>query len=137
MCHGIVTNIVFLKENFWKIHVLKLFMDRMSLNSDKCPFLYKNFRKLHVLKFTKHHLIFFGFLVTRSCALFPTEGVHWKKCVFVSEPHKFVQILILSRWHCIKSVHIRSYPGPHFPAFGPEYKWIRTVFTQCEICTLR
>ena len=31
--------------------------------------------------------------------------------------------------HCVKSVHIRSYPGPHFPTFGlnterinnPEY----------------
>ena len=26
--------------------------------------------------------------------------------------------------HCIKSVHIRSYPGPHFPRIFPHSDWI-------------
>ena len=54
-------------------------------------------------------------------------------------------------FHCMKSVPIRIYCGPHFPAFGmnlkrykylsvfspnvgkcgPEQLWIRTLFTQC------
>ena len=34
-------------------------------------------------------------------------------------------------WHCVKSVCIRSYSGPYFPAFRPEQLRIRTLFTQC------
>ena len=43
----------------------------------------------------------------------------------------------LNVMHCIESVCIRSYSGPHFPTFGlntgkciPEYLRIRTPFTQ-------
>ena len=32
--------------------------------------------------------------------------------------------------HCVKSVHIRSFPGSCFHAFGPENFLIRTLFTQ-------
>ena len=34
--------------------------------------------------------------------------------------------------HCVKSVPIRSYSGPHFPAFGlnTERYEVRTFFTQ-------
>ena len=35
-------------------------------------------------------------------------------------------------WHCVKSVRIPSYSGPHFPAFGPEQHRVRTLFTQCS-----
>ena len=31
----------------------------------------------------------------------------------------------------MKNLHIRSFSGPYFPAFGPENLWIRTLFTQC------
>ena len=41
--------------------------------------------------------------------------------------------------HCVKSVHIRSFSGPHFPVFrtntrkyGAEKLPIRTRFTQCR-----
>ena len=30
----------------------------------------------------------------------------------------FRQVYSENNVHCVKSVHIRSYPGPHFPAFG-------------------
>ena len=33
--------------------------------------------------------------------------------------------------YCVKSVHIRSFSGPYFPAFGLEKFRIRTLFTQC------
>ena len=29
-----------------------------------------------------------------------------------------VEIVSMVNSHCVKSVHIRSYSGPHFPAFG-------------------
>ena len=52
--------------------------------------------------------------------------------------------------HCVKSVRIRSFPGPNFPAFGlntpylsvfspnagkygPEKLQLRTLFTQCTL----
>ena len=37
--------------------------------------------------------------------------------------------------HCIKSVHIRSYSGPHFPAFGlntQTYKVSLRIQSECE-----
>ena len=34
------------------------------------------------------------------------------------ENYKFYNFYIIRYIHCIKSVHIRSYSGPHFPAFG-------------------
>ena len=38
--------------------------------------------------------------------------------------------------HCVKSVHIRSFSGPYFPAFGlnTDKNSIRTHFTQCISC---
>ena len=55
-----------------------------------------------------------------------------------------VQCLLLLEGHCVKSAHIQSYPGLHFPAFGlnlivfspnvgkygPEYLRIWALFTQ-------
>ena len=45
--------------------------------------------------------------------------------------------------HCVKSVCIRSYSGPHFPVFspnagkcGPAYLQIRTLFTQWQFFSL-
>ena len=47
-----------------------------------------------------------------------------------------------THWHCVKSVCIRSFSGPHFPAtvfsqnagkYGPEKLRIRILFTQCEL----
>ena len=43
-------------------------------------------------------------------------------------------IISLARWrhhHCVKSVGIRSFSCPYFPALGPEKLRIRTLFTQC------
>ena len=49
--------------------------------------------------------------------------------------------LVLLRVHCVKIVRIRSFSGPHFPAFspnagkyGPEKLRIQTLFTQCFSC---
>ena len=33
--------------------------------------------------------------------------------------------------HCLKSVQIRSFSGPYFPAFGPDFR-IWTLFKQCR-----
>ena len=35
--------------------------------------------------------------------------------------------------HCVKSVRIRSFPGPYFSAFRPEKLRIQTLFTQWEL----
>ena len=37
----------------------------------------------------------------------------------------------LGLYYCVKSVRIRSFSGPYFPAFGLEKLRIRTLFTQC------
>ena len=58
---------------------------------------------------------------------------------------------MLEEHHCVKSVRIRSYSGPHFPAFGPVFSlhsvfspkgkmWTRItpnieIFTQCKFLT--
>ena len=50
----------------------------------------------------------------------------------------YISITNLKYYHCLKSVHIRSFSGPYFPPFGlntgkygPEKLQIRTRFTQC------
>ena len=36
----------------------------------------------------------------------------------------------------MKSIHIRSFSGPHFPAFGREKLRIQTLFTQRNLVKL-
>ena len=33
--------------------------------------------------------------------------------------------------HCVKGTGIRSYPGPYFPAFGPNTETFHAVFITC------
>ena len=49
---------------------------------------------------------------------------------------QFTLIISLSRWtransfvayHCVKSVRIRSFPGPHFPVFGLNIKRLKSL----------
>ena len=57
-------------------------------------------------------------------------------------------LLLEKEYHCVRSIHIRSYSGPYFPAFGlnteylsvfspnaekygPEKLRMQTIFTQC------
>ena len=60
---------------------------------------------------------------------------------FVSVLKENVTWLIIKQTHCMKSIHIRSFSGPHFLAFGsvfspnprkygPETLQLRTPFTQ-------
>ena len=66
---------------------------------------------------------FFGLLQTHFS---------WKVCCFISK-----SVCDWFKWHCIKSVRIWSYSGPHFPAFGLNM-WTRitpnrTLFRQCGV----
>ena len=81
---------------------------------------------------------YFGHLVLISYIDYTTHGSSFvdylKHCILISFP-----------FHCVKSVYIRNFSGPYFPAFGlnterpnagkygPEKLRIRTLFTQCLI----
>ena len=43
-------------------------------------------------------------------------------------------IATISPVHCVKSVRIRSFFGPYFPAFGPEKPRVWALFTQRLLC---
>ena len=45
------------------------------------------------------------------------------------------RLLFSSKCHCIKSVHVRSYSGPYFPAFGlnkENYAVSLHIQSECE-----
>ena len=80
---------------------------------------------------------------TVNCRLF-TE---YSNCIKVQR--HFFYTCLFAAFHCVKSVRIRSFSGPYFPAFGlntpylsvfspntgkyrPEKLRIRTLFTQCQ-----
>ena len=44
---------------------------------------------------------------------------------YYSSAFKILCMLILFKLHCVKSVRIRSYSGPHFPLVFPHSHWIR------------
>ena len=57
---------------------------------------------------------------------------------FFSEIIQWFVFFFKKKLHCLESACIRSYSGPHFPAFGLNRErywrdtlWIRTPFTQC------
>ena len=47
----------------------------------------------------------------------------------------FRQVYSENNVHCVKSAHIRSYPGPYFPAFGlntERYGVSLRIQSECE-----
>ena len=44
---------------------------------------------------------------------------------------------MIGKLHCVKSDRIRSYSGPHFPAFGLNTPYnsniVRTIRTECSV----
>ena len=43
-------------------------------------------------------------------------------CIYNFSSLDIIKFVAYRKYHCLKSIHIRSYPGPHFPAFGLNTK---------------
>ena len=57
------------------------------------------------------------------------------RCMLVIEPVKFPILILRNKQHCVKSVGIRSYSSPHFPAFGlnmERYSVYLCILSECR-----
>ena len=77
------------------------------------------------------------FLVTSCLVVAVQSCMEWIPIKNTSWCCRIKNNVFASEKHCVKSVHIRSFFGPYFPAFGlntgkygPEKLRIRTLFTQ-------
>ena len=110
----------------------KNYMPCLRRDSEKCVNFVKVPQSKKIVNPFQHSVAFYIETSHLICSVYQMTGF-FMKCNTGLKWVNLVPLLLVLNKYCKKSTLIRSFSGPHFPAFGPEKLQIRTLFTQWNL----